>query len=369
MASGLKTDPGLDRAVRTPNGIHHRKRQRALFSLREAYAPVLLLSLLAVVPGAVGADWIRPGQNTNQPVWGARGGLLWAVAPAGFRKREPRGLIRLGYPVLRDGGYDLINFIAVEPIVKGRRGFSELERSRLDGAPGKRIWAESAGGSLTNNLVPGQLRKRADGQEELQVGLRVEKFENGAHVRLVILQRSDQPDEIQLSVFREPDSAPLEYCVLTATMGNMARTRQLWLGDEVVSSLRAYPDYRGSGFAPHREYPLPRLHRTAAGGVLVAVTNDEEDPASAYPFPNSQRWHYAGCKVTQFWAKEAGAFQSDLKAVVTGRFTYWQSSRPIPGGVAYENFELRERFEDGQKSVFGITRRTPRDLGFNDDHH
>ncbi len=35
----------------------------------------------------------------------------------------------------------------------------------------------------------------------------------------------------------------------------------------------------------------PGLHWTAAGGVLAAVTNDEEDPASVYPFPNSELWH------------------------------------------------------------------------------
>jgi hypothetical protein len=195
------------------------------------------------------------------------------------------------------------------------------------------------------------------------MNLRVEKFENGAHVRLRVVQSSDRPDEIELRVFQEPDSAPLEYCILTATMGNMARTRQLWLDHEMVSSFKVYPDYRGTGFAPHQEYPLSRLHRTASGGVLVALTNDEDDPASVYPFPKSEFWHYAGCKVTQYWAKEAGAFRDDLHAVVNARYTYWQSSRPIPGGVAFENFELRERFYAGQKSIFGITRKTPPDLG------
>jgi hypothetical protein len=273
-------------------------------------------------------------------------------------------LIRLGYPVLPERRYDLINFIAVEPIVGGRRCFSELEHSQLDGMAGKRIWAAESGGALSTNLVPGQVRELSAGQQELRVELWVEKFENGAHVRLVICQRSDRPDEIELSVFQEPDGAPLEYCILTATMGNMARTRQVWLSHEMVSSLKVYPDYRGTGFAPHREYPLSRLHRTPADGVLVAATNDEEDPASVYPFPHSELWHYVGCKVTQYWAKEAGAFRDDLQAVVNGRYTYWQSSRPIPGGVAFENFELRERFYDGQKSSFGITRQTPKDLGF-----
>jgi hypothetical protein len=318
--------------------------------------------LLGATPVASGGDWIRPGLSTNQPVWGVRGGLLWAVAPAGFRGGEPRGLIRLGYPVLPEKRYDLINFIAIEPIVHGHRGFSELEHSHLDGVAGKRIWAENAGGDLATN-VPGILRMRPDGQEELEVKLQVEKFDNGAHVRLVARQRSDRPDELELSVFQEPDSTPLDYCILSATMGNMARTRLLWLKDEVVNSLQVYRDYKETGFAPHHQYPVSRLHRGADGRVLVAVTNDEENPAAVYPFPNSKLWHYAGCKVTQYWAREAGAFHDDLEAAVNGRYIYWRSARAIPGGVAFENFELRERFYDGQKSIFGITRRTPQELG------
>jgi hypothetical protein len=104
--------------------------------------------------------------------------------------------MRLGYPVLRGAGYDLINFIAIERIVDGRRGFSELERSQLDGVAGKRIWAHSSSGGSETNLVPGQIWRKADGQEELAVDLRVERFENGAHVQLVVLQRSNRPGEI-----------------------------------------------------------------------------------------------------------------------------------------------------------------------------
>jgi hypothetical protein len=53
-----------------------------------------------------------------------------------------------------------------------------------------------------------------------------------------------------------------------------------------------------------------------------------------------------------------------VSSTAHGRHTYWRSARPIPGGIAFENFELRERFHDGQKSIFGITRQTPRELGF-----
>jgi hypothetical protein len=326
----------------------------------------VLIALLGHALSAAAADWVRPGLNANQPVWGIRGGLLWAVPPGGFRAGEPRGLIRLGYPVLPEGRYDLVNFIAIEPVAGQRRGFSELERGRSDGKPGKPIWAAEASGDdgKSARLVPGRVGKLTNGVEELAVTLQIERFDNGAHVRLAVRQRSDRPDELELSVFAEPDSAPLDYCVLTATMGNMARTRLLWLKGEVVDSRKLYPAYQEAGFAPQHFFALPRLQRNADGDVLVAVTNDEADPAAVYPFPNSQRWHYGGAKVTQYWRKPAGAFRNDLHAMVNARYTYWLSRHPIPGGIAFENFELRERFYEGQSFVFGITRRTPEALGF-----
>jgi hypothetical protein len=65
----------------------------------------------------------------------------------------------------------------------------------------------------------------------------------------------------------------------------------------------------------------------------------------------------------EYWAKPPGTSQDDLQVAVNGRYTYWMSRHPIPGGVAFENFEMRERFHPGQRFVFGITRRTPGELG------
>ncbi len=293
-------------------------------------------------------------------------GLQFAIPPSGFRGGGgPRGLIRLGYPVLTNAGYDLINFIAIEPVVQGRKGFSELESSHLDGVQGKRIWAEGSmmSGNGMTNLAAGTLSAPAPGVEQLEVILRIEKFDNGAHVCLVVSQRSDAPDEINFAIHAEPDSATMDYCILTATMGNMARVRLLWLSNETVSSLKIYPSYRDKAFAPHSSYSLDRLHRTAAGDVLVAVTKDEENPAAIFPFPETRHWYYGGSKVTQFWKKPREAFHSDLHATVNARYTYWRSRQPIPGGIAFENFELRERFYEGQRFIFGITRRTPEQLG------
>jgi hypothetical protein len=165
-----------------------------------------------------------------------------------------------------------------------------------------------------------------------------------------------------LAVHADPDSAPIEYCILTATMGNLARTRLLWLKDEVISSLKLFPEHRGEGFAPHQMYPLGRLARTPPGDVVVAVTTDEDDPAAVFPFPGRRLWHYSGFKVTQYWKKPRGTARDDLHVAVNARYTYWQTRQPIPGGVAFENFELRERFYEGQAFVFGITSKLPAQL-------
>lgn len=323
-------------------------------NLRHSWAAILLACVgpVSVVACAEppGAGWIQ----ANQPRWGLRSGLQFAIHPAGFGGRNggPRGLIRVGAPVLPDGGHTLVNFIAVEPVVAGKRGFSELEDSQLDQAKGKRF---SADATRTSSPAPGV--------EQLDVPMNVETFANGACVRLVVSQRSDAPDAIRLTVHTQPGSAPVETCILTATMGNMVRTRRLWLQDEVLSSLKLYPDFRGNGFAPHTVRLLPRLARTAADDVIVAVTGDEKDPASVFPFPGSRAWHYGGVPVTQYWKVDKDLVHDDLCVAVNARSAYWQSYRPIPGGVAFENFELRTRFCQGQSFVFGVTRATPAELG------
>jgi hypothetical protein len=329
----------------------------------------LALPGLLLTPAAAGAKWLRAGLNTDKPLWGIHGGLRFGVYPgnvAGKGNGGPRGLIRVGYPAVLNGHYALINFIAVEPIVDGRRGYSELERSRLDGLAGKRLWVNAASDAVkpAGALDPGVLSRAGPGVEQLEVTLRVERFDNGAHVYVVAAQRSDTPDELRLTVHAEPDSAPMDACILTATMGNMTRARRLWLKNEVVSSLKLYPDYRGIHFAPHTAFPLSRLYRTTAGDVLVAITGDETDPATVHPFPGTDNWYYGGCPLTQYWRVPARTFGDDLKAVVNARFTYWQSQHPVPGGIAFENFEMRERFRDGRPVVFGITRKTAEQLGW-----
>ncbi|MCI0350500.1 MAG: hypothetical protein L0Z53_13825 [Acidobacteriales bacterium] len=318
-----------------------------------------LAFICLLVLSASGADWIRAGLTTNAPVWGVRGGLNFALHPAGFSRAQggPRGLIRLGYPTLTNGQYDLINFIAVEPVVNGKKGYSELEKSSFDKKPGKVFWTGNSETAANAQLDPGEVTSPTSGVEQLSVNVRVERFDNGAHVRLRLAQRSDTPDELCLTVEAEPDSAPIEMCILTATMGNKARARLLFLNSGPVSSLRLYPDYRAKHFAPHRIFPIDRLPRAANRDVLVALMTDEENPASVRPFGRPYFWDYLGARVTQYWRKPEAEAGADLTCAVNGRFTYWGSRQAIPGGVSFENFELREPFRSGQTFIFGITRR------------
>ncbi len=64
----------------------------------------------------------------------------------------------------------------------------------------------------------------------------------------------------------------------------------------------------------------------------------------------------------KYWRKSEARLSSSLRCAVNARFKYWMSPTPIPGGLAYENFELVEDFQDGQEFVFGVTRRSPTEL-------
>jgi hypothetical protein len=314
---------------------------------------------------APATKWIRGEHEGVRLRWGIEKGLIFGIHPGDKKDDgEPRGLIRIFSPVLPGGKYDLINFIAIEPVVGGRRGFSEMERSRLDRVPGKRMWAAANSSSPGDyaKMEPGKITRHPNGGEQLELTLRVEKFDNGAHVFLVVTQRSDAPDEIELTLHKEPDSKKLEYAVLSATMGNKARTRLLWLADGPTSALKLYPDFSGDGFAGTEVFGLRQIHRTSDGDALAAITTDEANPAGTR-VAGMTFWYYGGEKVTQYWRKSKGDYGNGLQAAVNARHVYWQSRLPIPGGSAFENFEMREPFRDGQRIRFGVTRKTPAELG------
>ena len=176
----------------------------------------------------------------------------------------------------------------------------------------------------------------------------VERFSaNNAHVHLVASIDSDHPDELRLSVYQDNDSPAIEELALTATMGNYERLRRLWLHRCVVDSRELMGSYTGDAFTDPPDYPLNDMLRTGDGDAIVFATTNEEKPSS-FPGTPSGHWHYPLPKLTQYWRIPAHDIQPDLRVRINGRRVYWASHDMVPGGIAYENFDVRQRYVPGQ---------------------
>lgn len=308
--------------------------------------------------------WVRPAEGeASEPVWGVKGGISIGLWPTG----GPRGLFRIYTPYLGQSRLRMINYIAVEPIVGRSRGLSELERSTLDGVDGKAMWTTDerpAAGKPIEPWKPARgVTAREGDAETLTFWVSVEPFGNGARPLVRVRFRSNRPHEVELATHAAEGSARMKACVLTATMGNYARLRRLWLADETVDAAGVWPDPRPgkTGFVAAREWAADRLH-TREGEVIVAATPDEEDPESAtYDDSVPPWWRYEGKVATQYWATSP---VEGLLARVNGRTTFWASKAPIPGGISFENFELQAPFAEGQVFRFGVTPDWPSSLGF-----
>ena len=303
----------------------------------------------------VEGPWVRPPPRRGaQPVWGHANGLRVGLAPM----PGPRGLLRIYAPYLGHPSGRMINFIAVEPILVGqeRRGFSELEPSRLDGVRGKRFWSVDAPDGLAPRPPEHPARgviSRDDHVETLELFILVERFDSGAHPYLKLRFQSDRPYEVAIAAFANADSKPMRSCILTATMGNYARLRRLHLADRIVVSTDLWPRFDGDGFAPAREFPLDQLTRTPEGHAVVAATTNESNPEKAHYAAGTVRgWRYRGSRAVQYWRCEEP--HDDLRVRVNGRTEYWASRSPIPGGISFENFEMVAGFRDGLEFWFGV---------------
>lgn len=318
---------------------------------------------------ATASPWIRPTGSNDPLIWGRRDGIIFGI-PSKGGMRGPRGLIRVGILSAKTGEPQLLNFIAIEPVTTGigdrfdRMAFSELEFSQLDpGVRGKRLWIDSGSpdGSDRSDPAPGVLETLTAGHkkiERLSVRIDVERFSaNGAHVYLVASIDSDHPNELRLTTHHFDDSSPIEELAVTATMGNFERLRLLYLKDHIVFSGNLYRDYKGSDFVEHYNYPLDEMLRGPDGDAIVLCTTDEASPATT-----PAHWPYPLPPLTQYWRVPAADIEPDLRVRVNGRRLYWQSQEPLPGGVAFENFEVRQRYRSGQTFIFGITPKTPQEI-------
>ncbi len=327
-------------------------------------------SLLLLSTTAVRGDesqWVRPSKPGDPLTWGRRDGVVFGlISPGGMR--GPRGLIRIGIYANGDTEPQLLNFIAVEPVATGagprpdRMAFSELEQSTLDpGEHGKRMWVHQEPGRSQPELA-GKLETihaGADTIERLSVRIDIERFTaNGAHVYVVASIDSNHPEEVRLTPYAEPDSSALQELTTTATMGNFERLRLLWLKRGVIDSRKLFAGYGGTDFVEKDNYPLNDLLRNERGDAIVFCTPSETSPRQT-PGNETAHWVYPLPRYTQYWRVPTGDVQPDLRVRVNARRVYWQSKAPVFGGIAFENFEVRERYIPGQSFIFGLTQLQP----------
>lgn len=309
----------------------------------------------ALASAVIEGNWLRPAAAQDAiPRWGHANGLQVGIAPL----PGPRGLLRIYAPYLDQPEHVMINFIAIEPIPRGEteRGLSELEFSELDDVRGKRFWSADGLTDLTPRQPTQPARgviETIDGVECLRVHVLSEPFENDAHVVVRLTFRADRPHQVGLATYAHEDSAPLDHCILTATMGNYARLRELHLADRVVTARELWPDYKGYEFTPHARFPLADLQRTAGGDVFViASTNEPNLQQAEYAFGTRQHWRYQGRVARQRW--QVANPDPKLEALVNGRRVYWGSRSPIPGGASFENFEMVAPFKQGGEFWFSV---------------
>ena len=348
--------------------------QGARFSwlLLPGLVSLLLCALPACALGQVADSvanstaWVRPAKAGDPLIWGRRDGLVFGLASPGGIK-GPRGLIRIGVYKPGEVQPELINFVAIEPVVAGpgkrfdRMAFSEMEPSQMDpGQGGKRMWVH--GVEAGQGDVRGTLETMRTGKavvERLSVRIDVERFGvNGAHVYVIASMDSDHPGEVRFTPHAEPDSPPLEELTTTATMGNYERLRVLWLSGHSIYSKEVFAGYAGTAFLETPGYPLAEMLRNEDGDALVYCSSDEASPAQS-PGNAKAHWIYPLAKYTQYWRVAGADVQADLRVHVNGRRVYFGSTAPLPGGVAFENFEVRQRFVDGQSFIFGLTEKEP----------
>ncbi|MFD2873760.1 hypothetical protein ACFS5N_14845 [Mucilaginibacter ximonensis] len=321
--------------------------------------------------------WIRPETSADKQMWGIHDGIVFSLWPTGVETGDhgtggPRGLLRIGYE--HKGKIYLINYIAIEPIVDGKIEFSEISPSNNDGKWGKLIWAsdsESDDAYNPANISHGLISHPDTNHpqiEQLTLFLFMEQYLDKASPFLKISIRSDKPEEICFEINNKANSAIMDRCALTATMGNYSRLRLLHLNNEVVDSRKLYSGFEGIDFIEKDAYPVTRMLKLKDGSpIALATQNESMTQLSAWPSDSAyyakRGWRYRpDFKLTQYWRKDGKAYDPSLQVRVNGRARYWAlASRDakkyvaVPGGAAFENFELREKYYPGQKFIYGLS--------------
>lgn len=106
--------------------------------------------------------------------------------------------------------------------------------------------------------------------------------------------------------------------------------------------------------------PGPLIKDENGTAYFIAAPNEEHPQDAEYADDTKDHWKYYADKATQYWyQKDPG---EELQGLVNGRYVCWGSKSPIPGGISYENFELKEPFPNGSQYVFGVSPLAPEEI-------
>ncbi|VVB79830.1 Uncharacterised protein [uncultured archaeon] len=290
--------------------------------------------------------WILPENNNQNYIWGLADGIAIGIqknskppqmdnAPGGT---WAPGLIYVMFTDEKGETY-FFNYIGFD--ILGKNGLDQSEAEKIVFMP-------------ESTSVEGSI---------LTVVFRTSEFnKNKIPLKVTITIDKSKPREIGISaqdMYKENNL--VSYIHMSATGGNLGRIRDLYLKDEIINSKNLYAgEQPGSGcFYPLKTFALNKL-RTDSSGVIAYAGNDEagnwfgEWGSDVAPY-------YGKPKFYQYWRKYSGTYNPDLMVTVNGRDHYFSgflnpcNGKAVTGGVAYENFDMVEKYYAGQKFWFGYS--------------
>jgi hypothetical protein len=188
----------------------------------------------------------------------------------------------------------------------------------------------------------------------------VKPFKNGARPVIQVTLRQDRPHEVGFTVWSARDSAAMKACVLTATMGNYARLRQLWLKDKVVHAATLWNPFQPDawGFAAPRTFGLEHL-LVLRGEALVAATPGEVgSDTGTEKVPSA--WRYEGRIATQYWRATP---VPGLCVRINGRKRFGRQRHRSPVVCPMRTSSWKHHSAPGNNSILASHRSCLRDLG------
>jgi hypothetical protein len=312
--------------------------------------------------------WIAPAKMVHPPPpifvspkilkgvgneWGFREGIR--IRFGRFFPRKPLwGTIQIVHTGTRLPKNLPLNELAIKPRADDRYANSTTEqRTQAGGKLGLRF-ATSDSKQLSKKVwEPAEGVLSEDGKT-LRLFVHPEPFSNRA--RPVIEIRFDAPhaNRIGFRVHTASESTGMTECVLSAMSGSFADLRQLHFADGHVKTTKqmfeSWPDeskLTDKERSPWQTFSGEQFPLVDDGTLRqIRLTSDVSDYSTLkYAGAVSTGWQYKALPSEQSWLCAA---ETPFTVALRARKSFRNGNGPIPGGPAFEDFELRTRLQPNQ---------------------